>query len=95
MPAQSDLRFTFSAGNDDFEVVEFRLHEGLSETFRLDVDLACTNPAVDFGEILDRPALFTLWQGEQPVRHVHGSVSSFQQGDTGFRRTRYLSLIHI
>ena len=62
MPAQSDLRFTFSAGSDDFEVVEFHLREGLSETFRLDVDLACTNPAVDFGEILDRPALFTLWQ---------------------------------
>ena len=93
MPAQSDLRFTFSAGSDDFEVVEFHLREGLSETFRLDVDLACTNPAVDFGEILDRPALFTLWQGEQPVRYVHGSVSSFQQGDTGFRRTRYRAVV--
>ena len=93
MPVQSDLRFTFSAGNDDFEVVEFHLREGLSETFRLDVDLSCTNPAVDFGEILDRPALFTLWQGEQPVRYVHGSVSSFQQGETGFRRTRYRAVV--
>ncbi len=93
MPVQSDLRFTFSAGKDDFEVVEFHLKEGLSETFRLDVDLSCTNPAVDFAEILDRPALFTLWQGEQPVRYVHGSVSSFQQGDTGFRRTRYRAVV--
>lgn len=58
MAAQSDLRFTFSGGSDDtFDVVEFRLTEGLSETFRLDIDLSCTNPAVDFADILDRPAL--------------------------------------
>ncbi|MHA6194122.1 type VI secretion system Vgr family protein [Pseudomonas wadenswilerensis] len=93
MPAQSDLRFTFTAGSDEFEVVEFHLVEGLSETFRLDVQLSSTNPAVDFGEVLDRPALFTLWQGEQPVRYVHGSVSTFQQGETGFRRTRYRAII--
>ena len=94
MAAQSNLRFTFTVGsNDVFDVVEFRLTEGLSETFRLDIDLSCTNPAVDFAEILDRPALFTLWHGEQPVRYVHGSVSSFQQGDTGFRRTRYHAVI--
>ncbi|WP_420212832.1 hypothetical protein ACN8ZM_36155 [Burkholderia aenigmatica] len=30
----SDLRFTFTAGDESFEVVEFTLHEGLSETFR-------------------------------------------------------------
>ncbi|WP_175652840.1 type VI secretion system Vgr family protein [Pseudomonas sp. Marseille-P9899] len=93
MPAQSDLRFTFTAGTDDFEVVEFHLTEGLSETFRLEVDLSSTNPAVDFGQILDRPALLTLWQGGQPVRNVHGSVSSFQQGETGFRRTRYRAIV--
>ena len=51
MPVQSDLRFTFSAGNDDFEVVEFRLTEGLSETFCLDVDLSCSNPSVDFSSL--------------------------------------------
>ncbi|MCU1735683.1 type VI secretion system tip protein VgrG [Pseudomonas sp. 20P_3.2_Bac4] len=93
MPAQSDLRFTFTTGPDDFEVVEFHLTEGLSETFRLEVDLSCANPAVDFGQVLDRPALLTLWQGGQPVRYVHGSVSSFQQGATGFRRTRYRAIV--
>ncbi|HHX6847540.1 type VI secretion system Vgr family protein [Pseudomonas aeruginosa] len=89
MAVQSDLRFTFTAGADAFEVVEFRLTEGLSETFLLDVELSCANPAIDFGQVLDRPALLTIWQGGQPVRYVHGSVTSFQQGNTGFRRTRY------
>ncbi|NNJ18752.1 type VI secretion system tip protein VgrG [Pseudomonas putida CSV86] len=93
MPAQSDLRFTFTAAAGEFEVVEFHLTEALSETFRLEVDLSSTDAAVKFGEILDRPALFTLWQGGQPVRYVHGLVSSFQQGETGFRRTRYRAIV--
>ncbi|HCU2081458.1 type VI secretion system tip protein TssI/VgrG [Pseudomonas aeruginosa] len=93
MAVQSDLRFTFTAGADAFEVVEFSLTEGLSETFLLDVELSCANPAIDFGQVLDRPALLTIWQGGQPVRYVHGSVTSFQQGNTGFRRTRYRAIV--
>ncbi|MDH4557426.1 type VI secretion system tip protein VgrG [Pseudomonas sp. BN417] len=93
MAVQSDLRFTFLAGSDDFEVVEFHLNEGLSETFKLDVDLSCANPAVDFGQVLDGPGLLTIWQGGQPVRFVHGTVSAFVQGDTGFRRTRYRATV--
>ncbi|WP_230953732.1 type VI secretion system Vgr family protein [Burkholderia cepacia] len=90
---QSDLRFTFTAGNESFEVVEFTLHEGLSETFLLQVELASANPAIDFGEVLDRNGLLTIWQGGQPVRYVHGAISSFVQRDTGFRRTRYSAVV--
>ncbi|EDW2056458.1 type VI secretion system tip protein VgrG [Salmonella enterica subsp. enterica] len=97
MPSQSDLRFTFdlvgSEAHDVFEVVEFELHEALSETFLLSVELACANPAVDFGQVLDRPALLTVWRGDTAVRYVHGAVSSFVQGDTGFRRTRYSAVV--
>ncbi|EJQ9335130.1 type VI secretion system tip protein VgrG [Salmonella enterica] len=97
MPSQSDLCFTFdlvgSEAHDVFEVVEFELHEALSETFLLSVELACANPAVDFGQVLDRPALLTVWRGDTAVRYVHGAVSSFVQGDTGFRRTRYSAVV--
>ncbi|MBY4805353.1 type VI secretion system tip protein VgrG, partial [Burkholderia cepacia] len=93
MAIQSDLRFTFTAGNESFEVVEFTLHEGLSETFLLQVELASANPAIDFGEVLDRNGLLTIWQGGQPVRYVHGAISSFVQRDTGFRRTRYSAVV--
>lgn len=44
MTTESDLRFTFSAGGDAFDVNEFRLSEGLSQTFRLDVELSGANP---------------------------------------------------
>ncbi|RQS58615.1 type VI secretion system tip protein VgrG, partial [Burkholderia sp. Bp8963] len=94
MPHQSDLRFTFQiVGGMDFEVIEFTLDEALSETYRLELDLASSDRAVDFGQVLDRPALFTLWRGEQPVRYVHGLVSTLEQCETGFRRTRYRAVV--
>ena len=94
MPRQSDLRFTFEPlQGDAFEVVEFKLEEGLSQPFKLTLDLVSHDSAVDFNRVLDLGALFTVWRGETPVRHVHGLVSLFRQGDTGFRRTRYHAVI--
>ena len=94
MPRQSDLRFTFEPlQGDAFEVVEFKLEEGLSQPFKLTLDLVSHDPAVDFNRVLDLGALFTVWRGETPVRHVHGLVSLFRLGDTGFRRTRYHAVI--
>lgn len=93
MPTQSDLRFTFVVGDADFEVVEFTLEEGLSENYRLELALASFDAAIDFAQVLDQPAHFTLWQGGRAVRHVWGVVSDFEQGDTGFRRTRYRAVV--
>ncbi|MET3654748.1 type VI secretion system Vgr family protein [Dyella japonica] len=99
MPRQSDLRFTFAAtpsGNTQppaFDVVSFELREALSEPFVLTLDLASADPAVDFGAVLDQPYLFTLWRDEEAVRYVHGVVSSFEQGTTGHRRTRYRAVV--
>ncbi|WP_454723990.1 MULTISPECIES: type VI secretion system Vgr family protein [Cupriavidus] len=94
MPSQSDLRFTFAvAGSVEFEVIEFDLYEALSETFRLDVQLAHASAHLDFASILDQPAVLTIWHGARPVRHVQGRVSTFEAGDTGFRRTRYRAVV--
>ncbi|NBF13585.1 contractile injection system protein, VgrG/Pvc8 family, partial [Pseudomonas sp. Fl4BN1] len=92
---QRDLKFTFSVltAQVAFEVVEFTLEEGLSEPYRLTLELASANSAIDFGQILDQPSVLTIWQGSTQVRHVHGLVSSFTQGTTGFRRTRYRMLV--
>jgi type VI secretion system secreted protein VgrG len=48
---------------------------------------------VDFGQVLDQAALLTIWYQEAPVRYVHGVVSRFEQGTTGFRRTRYRATV--
>ncbi|NMG65124.1 type VI secretion system tip protein VgrG [Azoarcus indigens] len=93
MPSQSNLRFTFTVGETEFDVIEFTLDEGLSEGCQLALELASHDPAIDFAKVLDAPAHFILWHGEHPVRHVHGKVSRFEQGTTGFRRTRYRALV--
>ena len=94
MPRQSDLRYTFEpSGGADFEVIEFTLDEGLSKPFTLALQLASFDAELDFGTLLDKPALLTIWRGDTPVRYVHGLISSLTQGDTGFRRTRYSVLV--
>ncbi|CRM11153.1 type VI secretion system tip protein TssI/VgrG [Pseudomonas sp. 58 R 3] len=94
MSRHSDLRFTFEPlKGDALEVVSFKLEEGLSQPFKLTLELATHNAAIDFNRVLDLAGLFTLWRDETPVRHVHGLVSLFQQGDTGFRRTRYTAVV--
>jgi type VI secretion system secreted protein VgrG len=95
MPSQSDLSFTFKplVGRDEFDVVSFTLKEELSKPFTLALELISYEPDVDFGHLLDKPVLFTIYRDLRPVRYVHGLVSSFTQGDTGFYRTRYKALI--
>ncbi|MFJ4384779.1 type VI secretion system Vgr family protein [Pseudomonas sp. NPDC089408] len=95
MPTQSDLRFTFEplVGQLEFEVVSFTLDEAISSPFQLKLELVSFEGDVDFGQLLDKPVLFTLWRGMRILRHVHGLVSSFSQGETGHHRTRYRALV--
>ncbi|WP_132683889.1 phage late control D family protein, partial [Pseudomonas aeruginosa] len=96
---QRDLKFTFVVGEGKLAfdvvefVVEFELEEALCEPFRLNLKLASD----DFKQVLDQPGTFTLWQDGRPARYVHGYVhgivSHFTQGSSGFRRTRYELLL--
>lgn len=95
MPSQSDFYFTFQplAGQSEFEVVSFELNEAISTPYQLNLELISFDDEVDFGQLLDKPVLFTIWRGERALRYVHGLVSTFSQGDTGFCRTRYRALV--
>ncbi|MHC5127606.1 type VI secretion system Vgr family protein [Pseudomonas inefficax] len=95
MYRQSDLRFSFQplAGDIQFEVLSFELDEAISAPFQLKLELISHEDEVDFGQLLDKPVLFTIWQHERPLRYVHGVTSSFSQGETGFYRTRYHALV--
>ncbi len=95
MPRQSDLRYSFQplVGDAEFEVVSFTLKEGISQPFTLELQLISYEHDVDFGHLLDKPVLFTLWNGARPVRYVHGLVSRFIQAESGFHRTYYHALV--
>ncbi|MGL4667407.1 MAG: contractile injection system protein, VgrG/Pvc8 family, partial [Saezia sp.] len=104
--AQSDLRFTFEVASPDEEetsqnhasliqldVLSFTLEEGLNKPFILDLELISFDSALDFNSIIDKPAVFTIYQQGAPVRFVHGLVSTFEQGQTGHHRTFYKARI--
>ncbi|MBF8674293.1 type VI secretion system tip protein VgrG [Pseudomonas fulva] len=95
MPRQSDLRYSFQplVGDAEFEVVSFTLKEGISQPFTLELQLISYDHDIDFGQLLDKPVLFTLWNGARPVRYVHGLVSRFSQAQSGFHRTYYHALV--
>ena len=95
MYRQSDLRYSFEplVGNHQFEVVSFEFDEAISKPFQLKLELISFDDDVEFGHLLDKPILFTIWHAERPLRYVHGLVSTFSQGETGFHRTRYRALV--
>ncbi len=95
MPSQSDLRYSFQplVGKAEFEVVSFELREGISMPFELELKLISFENDIDFGHLLDKPVLFAIWDGERPVRYVHGLVSRFSQAESGFYRTYYHALV--
>ncbi|WP_295667079.1 type VI secretion system Vgr family protein [uncultured Haemophilus sp.] len=94
MAVQSDYRYTLDAGEKHtFDVISFKLTEGLSEPFRLELQLSSFDPNISFSALMDQSVTFTFWQGEQPVRYLNGIVTSFGVGKTGFVRTHYQMVV--
>ena len=94
MAVQSDYRYTLDAGEKHtFDVISFKLTEGLSEPFRLELMLSSFDPNISFSALMDQSVTFTFWQGEQSVRYLNGIVTSFGLGKTGFVRTHYQMVV--
>lgn len=90
MAVQSDYRYSITLNSiTQFDVIRFVLKEHLSSLFHLELDVASFGSEPDFLTIIDHPATLTFWQGDQAVRHVNGIVTRFNQGESGFSRTRY------
>nr|WP_278190546.1 type VI secretion system tip protein VgrG [Dickeya dianthicola] len=86
------MQFTVKVGalpDTTFVVVDFELGEVLNQPFALSLNLASSQPGIDFGAVLDQPCELMVWYEGELQRRVSGIVSRFAQGDTGFRRTRY------
>ncbi|UCZ75714.1 type VI secretion system tip protein VgrG [Dickeya zeae] len=92
MANSTGLQFTVEVGalpDTTFAVVDFELSEALNQPFALSLNLASSQPGIDFGAVLDQPCELLVWYDGELQRRVSGIVSRFAQGDTGFRRTRY------
>lgn len=95
MPSQSDLYYSFQplVYQPALEVVSFTLKESISQNFKLELELISYEHDLDFGQLLDKPALFTISRANYPLRHVHGLISAFSQADSGPHRTRYSAVV--
>lgn len=94
MAVQSDYRYRLTVnGASQFEVVSFVVTEQLSDLFRAELELVSFDHAPHFSEILDHPATLTFLQADCAVRHLNGIVTHFEQGESGFSRTRYHMVI--
>ncbi|WP_077586206.1 type VI secretion system Vgr family protein [Rodentibacter caecimuris] len=90
MAAQSDYRYTLNTDEKyPFDVISFKLTEGLSEPFKLELTLSSFDPNIPFSALIDKSVTFTFWQGDNAVRYVNGIVTGFGLGKTGFVRTHY------
>ena len=97
MPLSTGLRFTARLGDlpaFTFAVVDFELEEAFNAPFELILRLASHQPDIDFGAVLDKPCELDIWYDGQLQRRVSGIVGRFEQGDTGFQRTRYEARIY-
>ena len=55
MAVQSDYRYTLDAGEKHtLDVISFKLTEGLSEPFRLELMLSSFDPNISFSALMDQ-----------------------------------------
>ena len=87
MANQTGLQFTVKVGalpESTFVVASFQLDEGLNRPFNLQLELASSEPDVDFGAVLDQPCELMVWYNGELQRRVCGVVSEFAQGGQRF-----------
>lgn len=61
---------------DTFQVVRFRGTEGLSQLFQFSFELLSTDPDIDFAQIVNKPATFTMMREGEPTP-INGIVTDF------------------
>jgi type VI secretion system secreted protein VgrG len=81
-------RFQVDGLRSDLRVVGFEGSEGVSQLYRFNVTVACADNELAFASVVGQPAALTFRVGDEP-RHVHGVVSSFEQGEEGKKLTAY------
>ncbi len=72
---------------DTFDVVDFEVEEHVSQPFFVRVSLASDDAEIDFDEVANQPATFSVLRFGEPLQ-FHGVVSRFEQGKQ--IGTRYL-----
>ena len=79
----SVFEFQIKGIDDELRVVRFHGTEGLSQLYRYEIDLACTEASLDFEEIIGAMAELTLRGEDDEHRVIGGIISRFEQTGRG------------
>jgi type VI secretion system secreted protein VgrG len=74
------FRFEVQGLAENLRVIRFSGHEAMSRLFEFKIELASEDPAIDFAEVVGKPALLSV-RGDGMPRSFNGIVCAFEQID--------------
>ncbi|OCX90964.1 MAG: type IV secretion protein Rhs [Pseudomonas sp. CO183] len=83
---ETHFSLTLEGVDHDFQVLEFRGREAISQPYRFDLELVSERPDLDLQALLHKPAFLTF---DPAGMGIHGLVHRIAQGESGKRLTRY------
>nr|WP_232340025.1 type VI secretion system tip protein TssI/VgrG [Ketobacter sp. MCCC 1A13808] len=83
-------RFLFEIPSlaEELRVVGFSALISVSEPYRIELELACENAALDLQSLIAKSGLIALFDERLP-QYLHGEIVAAQQGETGNKFTLY------
>ncbi|MFJ4344932.1 type VI secretion system tip protein TssI/VgrG [Pseudomonas sp. NPDC089401] len=85
-PPEARLRFDVNAMPNDLQVSAFKGREGISTTYRFDIDLISENSSLPLERLLNQPAFLAF---DECGNGIHGVISRLRQGAIGTRLCHY------
>ena len=83
---ETHFSLTLEGVDHNFQVLEFRGREAISQPYRFDLELVSERADLDLQALLHRPAFLTF---DPAGMGIHGLVHHIAQGESGQRLTRY------
>ncbi|MCU1749390.1 type VI secretion system tip protein VgrG [Pseudomonas sp. 6D_7.1_Bac1] len=83
---ETHFSLTVADFQGDLQVLSFTGTEGISQTFRFDLELVSENPDLDLETLLHKQAFLAF---DPNGSGIHGQIYRVAQGDAGKRLTRY------
>ncbi|STE15893.1 type VI secretion system tip protein TssI/VgrG [Citrobacter sp. wls718] len=90
--SQQGLRFTLDVdglAETATAVVSFTLYQSLSTPFLLRVDIASDRSGLTAVSFLEKNATLTIWQGNTPLRYLHGIITGMESGENNDWQMNY------
>ncbi|EIK55030.1 Rhs element Vgr protein [Stutzerimonas stutzeri TS44] len=83
---ETHFSLTLEGVEHDFQVLEFRGREAISQPYRFDLEMVSERPDLDLQALLHTPAFLAF---DPAGMGIHGLVHRIAQGESGKRLTRY------